>query len=83
MLFFRELAHTVTRVCQRSLHSHESFFSYFIFFLKFYEADLLLIRNIFVPTFAKNCGYLEMVFLFKRQDNNSTKQENDKVKNVP
>ena len=44
--FYRELAHTVTRVCQRRLHSHESFISYFNFFLKLHEADLLLVRNI-------------------------------------
>ena len=40
----------------RSLPSHESFISYFIsiFLKKLHEADLLLVRNIFVPTFAKN-----------------------------
>ena len=31
---FWQLGHTVTRVCQRSLHFHESFISYFSFFKK-------------------------------------------------
>ena len=63
-----------------------------IFFKKLHEADLLLVRNIFVRTFAKNCFLKILLGLCRLFRNgifiqktryNSTKKENDKMKNVP